>query len=276
MRNLWRLIYRYHVFLVFMLLQSIALALLVNNNNYQQASFINSSNSLVGGIFKQRSKISEYLRLQALNDTLAKENALLRSQRSGAFLPLSDAVIIVNDTVHVRRYVHLPAKVVNNSVNRKNNFITIDKGSLTGVQPEMGVVAHGALVGIVKDVSEHFSAVMPIINNNFSASVRIKDQGYFGRLVWEGHDPEVAKVIEIPKHIQLQIGDTVVTTGYSSYFPEDILVGTVKQFEIPEGGNFYKIDIKLSTNFRKLRHIEVIHHLLVDEQRQLEESLESK
>lgn len=273
MRNLWQLIFRYHVFLVFIVLQSIALAHLVSNNNYQESSFLNSSNRLVGEIYEQRSKISEYLRLQALNDTLAKENALLRSQGSDSFMPLNDGLIIINDTVHVRRYAHLPAKVVNNSVTRKNNFITIDKGRLTGIQPEMGVVAHGALVGIVKDVSDHFSAVMPVINNNFSASVRIKDKGYFGRVIWEGHDPEIARVIEIPKHIELVVGDTVVTTGYSSYFPEDILVGFVHDFNVPEGENFYQIDIKLATNFRKLRHIEVIHHLLAEEQRELEESL---
>jgi rod shape-determining protein MreC len=270
MRNIGRLIYRYHIFLVFLALQLIAFALLVKNNNYQESVFINTSNHLIGTLYEKRAAFSDYLKLSDFNDELSAENAQLKSKQLENFMDLENGTIVVNDTLFVQRYEYLPAKVINNSVNTRNNYITLNKGSITGVKPEMGVVANGAMVGIIKDVSKHFSSVMPIINPNFTASIKLKKGNDFGMLAWKDKDPRYAQILEIPKHANVQIGDSVITTGFSSFFPEGLLVGTIAEIDAPEGENFYTIRLLLKTDFYKLSYVKVVSNLMKEEQLNLE------
>lgn len=270
MRNIGRLIYRYHIFLVFLCLQFIALAFLVKNNNFQQSVFINSSNDLIGSLYERRSAFSDYLKLSDFNDELSAENAQLKSRQLQNYIDLENGTIIVEDTLFVQRYEYLPAKVINNTVNTRNNFITLNKGRITGVKPEMGVVANGAMVGIVKDVSKHFCSVMPIINPNFTASIKLKRGNDFGMLAWKDKDPRYAHILEIPKHAAVAIGDTVVTTGFSSFFPEGLMVGSIAEIDAPEGENFFTIKILLSTDFYKLSYVDIVSNLMKEEQLELE------
>lgn len=270
MRSLWQLIYRFHVLLVFIGLEVLAVALLIRNNNYQRAVFIDSSNQLVGTLYERRTEISEYLKLQSINEKLARENALLKSEAPESFLKLTDNLALVDDTLYLQRYAYMPARVINNSVNRVNNYITIDKGLQNGINKEMGVVSKGNVVGIVKDISDHFASVMPLINVNFTLGVKLSQSEAFGRVIWNGDDPTIARVIEVPRYANPLRGDTVVTSGYSSYFPEGMMVGTIENYSIPEGENFYEIEIRLSTPFHELSYVDVVHHLLQDEQLKLE------
>ncbi len=270
MRSLWQLIYRFHVLLVFIGLEVLAVALLIRNNNYQRAVFIDSSNQLVGTLYERRTEISEYLKLQSINEKLARENALLKSEAPESFLKLTDNLSLVDDTLYLQRYAYMPARVINNSVNRVNNYITIDKGLQNGINKEMGVVSKGNVVGIVKDISDHFASVMPLINVNFTLGVKLSQSEAFGRVIWNGDDPTIAQVIEVPRYANPLRGDTVVTSGYSSYFPEGMMVGTIENYSIPEGENFYEIEIRLSTPFHELSYVDVVHHLLQDEQLKLE------
>lgn len=274
MRSLWQLIFRYHVFLLFLLLQGLALALLIRSNNYHYASYVSASNRITGTLYERRAVIAEYLRLQTVNEELARENALLRSEQPASFLKLGDNIYLYEDTLYLRRYAYAPARVINNSVKRPRNYITLDKGRRNGIDRGMGVVSHEGVVGIVKDVSEHFAVVMPIINTGFSLSVKLNRSNAFGSLSWDGKNPAMIRMNDVPRYANPIRGDTVSTTGFSAYFPEGITVGVVESYRIPEGENFYEIEVRLSTPFHQLSYVDVITNLLGEEQRELEAAID--
>lgn len=276
MRSLWQLIYRYHIFLVFLLLEVAAIALLIRNNNYQRATFVHSANQVTGNLYEKRTEIAEYLKLQSINEELAKENARLRTAKGPNYQKLTDDLYLREDTLYLLKYEYLSGRVINNSVNRPNNYITIDKGSKNGIQKEMGVVAKGSVVGIVKDVSDNFASVMPLINTNMRVGVKLKRSGETGEVQWDGSDPAFATARDISRSANPLKGDSIITSGFSTYFPEGILVGTVENYRIPEGENFYVIDIRLTTPFHQLTYIEVIHNILADEQLELEANQEEQ
>jgi|AntRauTorcE11897_2_1112592.scaffolds.fasta_scaffold16705_1 rod shape-determining protein MreC len=272
MRNLIQLIFRYHVFLLFLLLQVVAFALLFYNNRYHQTAYLSSANELVGDLYSKRNAVEDYMKLSEINDELALENALLKSRQRRAFYDLNENLILSeNDSLFRQQFVYTSAKVVNSSVSKRQNYITIDKGRNHDIAPEMGVVANNSLVGVVKDVSDHYAVVMPMVNTNFRVSVKLKKSGEFGQARWTGNDPGVAEVDDIPKHAKIEVGDTIVTTGYSTFFPENVTVGTVRTKVINEGENFYSLTINLSTDFSSLSYVDVIINLLKEERENLEE-----
>ena len=271
MKNIGQLIYRYHIFLIFLALQVAALWLLVQNNNYQRSTFINSTNSIVANLYDKRDEFSGFIKLRDRNDELKKENAQLRTYTLGNFNKLEDDVIEINDTLYFQQYAYIPAKVINLSLNSRNNFVTLNKGSILGIIPGMGVTSDGKIVGFVKDVSAHFSSVMPVINSNFEASVKLKKSNELGRLVWDEINPRYARVFEIPNHARISVGDTLITSGFGTYFPEGSLVGVIEEASVPKGHNFYEIKIKLFVDFYKLGYVEVVQYLLKDEQIKLEQ-----
>lgn len=274
MRNLIYLIYRYHVFLLFLLLQVVAFSFLFYNNRFHQTAYLSSANHLVGDLYSRRNAVAEYLELSEINDRLALENALLRSRQREAYYDLNENLILSeDDSLFRQQFVYTSAKVVNNTVGKRQNFITIAKGSNHDIGPEMGVVSNNNLVGVVKEVSDHFAVVIPMINTSFKVSVKLKKSGEFGQARWLGNDPTVAEVNDIPKHAKIEVGDSIVTTGYSSFFPENVMLGTVKSKEINEGENFYTIKVNLSTDFHSLSYVDVIINLLKEERENLEEGV---
>lgn len=273
MRSLWQLIFRYHVFLLFLILQGVAFFLLVRSNSFHHNTWLSSSNAVVSAMYSRRAVVSEYLRLQSVNEELARENALLKSERPAAFLKLSDNMYLHEDTIHLRRYEYTSAKVINNSINRPKNYITIDRGSQNGIDVGMGVVNNGSVVGIVKNVSKHFAVVMPLINTGFRLSVKLSRTNAFGSLEWDGIDPTIIRMNDVPRYANPLKGDTVITTGFSAYYPEGMLVGTVESYRIPEGENFYEMEIRLATEYYRLSYVEVIRNLLSEEQRELENAV---
>lgn len=265
MRNLFQLIYRYHVFLIFLVLLLSSFLLLVNNNRYHRAVFLGSANEAIGEIYSKRSEISEYLKLKNMNDSLARENTLMRNTDRSYFIPLNDDMVLINDSMQQRMYRFISAKVINNSTHRQKNLITVNRGSRHGIKPDMGVVQGDHMVGIVREVSENFSVVIPIINNSFKASVRLKGSREIGLLRWSGNDPRYAIIEDIPKHTNVAQGDTVISTGFSNYFPEGIITGTVESSEVPEGENFYNIKLKLAAPFSQLNYVEIVENLMKEE-----------
>lgn len=274
MRNLFQLIYRYHVFLIFLLLFILSISLLVSHNRYHRAVFLGSTNEAIGEIYSRRSELSEYLKLRQQNDSLARENAILRGKDRSYYLPLNDEMALINDSLHLRMYRFISAKVINNSTHRQKNLITIDRGSRHGIQPEMGVINNDNMIGIVKEVSENFSVIIPIINNSFKASVRLKGSREIGLLRWSGNDPQYAIVEDIPKHTVVEVGDTVISTGFSKYFPEGIITGVVASHEIKEGDNFHSIKLRLSASFAQLYYVDVVDNLMKSEIEGLEQQIQ--
>lgn len=220
--------------------------------------------------------MKEYINLKENNSSLAKENASLKSLLPESFYDNSALRTAVKDTQYFQQYTFINARVVNNSVSRRNNFITLDKGSAHGIQKDMGVISSSGVVGIVKDVSTHYCTVMSVLHKNTKISTRFKNSNYFGSLVWNGENSREATFLEIAKHVKFKQGDTLVTTVYSSIFPEGIMVGTVKSSELKAGDNFYKITVSLSTNFDNLSHVYIVDNLYKNEQLDLENATLSK
>jgi rod shape-determining protein MreC len=272
MKNLFQFLWRNNYTIFFVLLEALSISLIVRNNHFQNATAFNSSNYVVGSVMEMVSNIREYISLKTTNRYLAGENARLRTLLSAC----QDASGFDRvNTVEGARYQYTPCRVINNSVYRQANYLTLDKGSLDGITEEMGVISSLGVVGIVKNVSPHFSTVMSLLHKDASISARFRKNNYFGPLSWDGDDPGYATLRDIARHVKITVGDTIVTTSYSSIFPADIPIGTVASYEAAPGENFYAVRVKLATDFRNLDYVYVIHNILGPEQLELEEKSEA-
>lgn len=216
------------------------------------------------------SYVTDYMNLKTTNHDLAYENAQLMNSLPGGLYDKAVQAIVVKDTLLIQQYSYIPAKVINNSTTRRNNYLTLNRGTTHGIQREMGVITGSGVVGIVKDVSEHYCTVMSLLHKNTRISAKFKHNNYFGSLVWDGTDAGVADLKDIARHVQLKKDDTIVTTNYSALFPENILVGTVLSFESKAGDNFYNIKVKLSANFSNITYVYIVNNILKKEQLELE------
>jgi rod shape-determining protein MreC len=276
MRNILLFIVRNHVFFIFMFLESLALTLTVQSSSFHSSSWFNTSNAMVGKIYSLNTKVTEYLRLTSVNRQLAAENALLREMLRQSKYVSSDScdAISVADTVYHQKYSYIPAKVVHFTVNKQSNFMTLDRGSAQGVRPEMAVICPDGVVGIVKDASENYSTVLPILNRKSSISARLRGLDYFGALRWDGRDPQLLQLHDIPIHVELKEGMEVETSGLSAMFPEGISIGTIVNFGQNTGENFHEIAVKLNTDPRTLHTVYVVNNRMREEQLNLEATIE--
>jgi len=280
MKNLFRLIYRYHVVLLFVLLETLSLSMVVTYNNYQRATFFDSSNFITGTLFEKFSSIFQIFQFKQVNIKMAEENAILRAALQEHLLKSNPGTYHASDSIYLPRiakdssiravYRFSTARVINNSVNQQHNFITINKGRHDGVKPDMGVIANGQVVGLVTNVSENFSTVISLLNSRWKISAKIKRNDYFGSLSWDGKDYRRVQLNEIPYHVPVQNGDTVVSTGYSSSFPEGLIIGTISDFSIGTGSNFYKIEVMLAADFKNLVVVGLVENKQLNEIKQLE------
>jgi rod shape-determining protein MreC len=272
MRNLILFLTRNYYIILFLSLESLSIFLLIQNNHFQRAHFLNSSNVIAGNIYETYSGITDYFGLETTNKKLAEENAVLRNQLRQSFSSETNPSITVKNNLTKQQYVYLVAKVVNNSTNRKKNYLTLNLGSKQGVKTEMAVISSDGIVGIVRDVSDNFCSVMSVLHDNTRIPVNIKKFGENSILTWNNNDEWHASMERIPSHLQLSKGDTVVTSSYSSIFPEGIMVGTIENFEKIAGNTFYNVTIKLSTDFNRLSYVNVVSNLMKDEQTTLEKA----
>lgn len=207
------------------------------------------------------------------NKDLAEENVMLKNLILHSKRPNKDSIITFNDSLTQVNYKFIAARIINNSVNKVKNYITLNKGTEDGIEQEMGVVSPRGVVGKIIQCSKHYSVVIPIINPRLRISTKIAKNNFFGSLVWDGEDPQIARLEEIPHHVSIDIGDQLITSGYSGTFPGGILVGTIKDYKRIEGENFYDITVKLSVNFNNLSYVEVIDNQTINEQLRLEKDL---
>ena len=261
MRNLTEFLARHYHWLLFVILEAAGITLLFSYNNYQSSVFFSTANSVSGKCLEWTSKFTSYFNLAETNRQLTLRNTLLEQQLGSAMRTIGK---LTGDTALTRaeippQYTTISAKVVQNSINRTDNLITIDKGSADGVKKDMGVVSGTGVVGIVYLVGTHYSVVMPLLNSKSSVSCTIRKRGYFGYLHWQGPDSQYAYVEDVPRHAHYVKGDIIETSGYSSVFPKGITVGKVLcTFNSPDGLSF-RIKIKLSTDFSNLHDVCVIN-----------------
>jgi rod shape-determining protein MreC len=265
MERLFIFFYQYRAFFTFLVFEVVCAWLVIENNQYQSARFFNSSNGMVANLNNISQDVREYFLLRNINSTLAEENAMLRS-RLEQFKQVqqnSDSLSRRDSTV-IKQFDFISAKVVNNSVNRFTNYLTINKGADAGVRPGMAVISPLGAVGKVKTVSDHFSVVTSILHKDYKLSVLMTRTGYFGSVSWDGVDPDFAQLNFVPRHVNPAKGDTVVTSAYNAVFPEGIMVGVIESVKQNET-LFYDLTLKLSQDFRKLSYVEVVQSHLKNE-----------
>lgn len=274
MKNLLDFLARYNHWLLFIILEVASFVLLFQFNNYQGSVWFSSANAVSGKVFEWSASVEQFFALTKVNEDLTQRNLLLEQQvrlltdsiqqRDGAAaMPQSRQLQLLAD------YRLIPAKVVSNTVNRRDNFITIDKGAKDGVKKDMGVVCGNGVVGIVYLVSDHYSILLPVLNSQSNISCTIKGRGYFGYLHWTGGATNLAYVDDIPRHAHFKLYDQVVTSGYSSVFPPGILVGKILHVYNSSDGLSYRLNVKLSTDFANLRDVCVIDNTAMAEQIQI-------
>lgn len=275
MRALFIILWRNNFTLVFLALEVFSFYLLMQNSNFQNASMLNSANAVVGRTMEGVNYVKEYIQLKDNNLALAEENARLRNSLKEASYDNDTLKNTISDSINHQQYNYITAKVINNSVNRRNNYLTLSKGSLEGIKPEMGVICSDGIVGIVKQVSPHFCTVMSMLHKDSRISAKIKRNDFFGSLIWEGGSPFFASLKEIDKTVPVQKGDTIITTAYSSIYPAGIMIGRVTDSRVAAGSNFHDIEVHLSTQFQKLSHVYIVNNILKEEQRTIEENNKS-
>ena len=270
MRSLFRFLLRNYFVMMFLALEVVSFSLMVSYNNYQRVTFINSSNDVVGTIYERFSHFDDYFSLSRTNARLAAENAALRKQLQMRIALQEKYPVNRPDTVDAPAYYFTSAKVISNSVNKQFNYITLNKGSRQGIKPDMGIISADGVVGVITNVSPNYSTGLSLLNKRLSIPAKITKNNYFGALVWDGEHSNTADLKEIPFHIMVNVGDTVVTSGYSSIFPEGLMIGTITKWEQDPGTNFYNIKVELSTNFRTLKYVEVVRNTKQAELKKLE------
>ena len=270
MERLFIFFYQYRAFFSFLILEVICAWLIIENNQYQGARFFNSSSSMVASLNNLSQDVREYFLLRSINSTLAEENAYLRSklEQYNQLAQVTGGNVITDSTI-LKQFDFISAKVVNNSVNRFTNYLTINKGSDDGIAPGMAVISPSGAVGKVKTVSDHYSVVMSILHVDYRISVILTRTQHFGSARWDGRDPDYLKLEFVPRHVNPLKGDTLVTSSYNAIFPEGIMVGVIEDIQQDET-LFYDLKVKLSQDFRKLSFVEVVRSHLKHEQDSLE------
>jgi rod shape-determining protein MreC len=269
MRSLLNFLARYNNLIIFLILEGISVYLLSTGNNYHNTRILNGVRNLTSGIEEKISNTQTYLNLRNINTALAGENIALKNKIEQLVKGDNSLFSPITDTVHRQQYQHTSAEVITNSVTRQKNFFTINKGISQGMQTDMAVTSENSVAGVIVGCSGNYSVAMSLLNLDFKLSARIKSNGYFGSLNWDGRDYGHTVLSDIPQHVKVIKGDTIETTGYSAIFPEGIMIGTVSDFE-KKGGDFYKITVALATDFRKLHYVDVIGNMKKTEQLELE------
>jgi rod shape-determining protein MreC len=258
MYNLRRFILKHHFVILFILLEVISVLLLARSQNFHRNRMISSSNYMVGKVYEWSSEIGNYFRLNTANEQLAEENAQLRMQLSIVY----DTSTCHYDIDHGDTlYKYIPAQVVNNSTNQVNNYIIINKGAVDGIERDMSVISTDGIVGVVTDVSRHYASIMSLLHSKSIVGVRFKTNQEIAGLKWETNNYRYGMVEDIPTHIVLQKGDTVLTSSHSYIFPKDLMVGTVEEFYPTAVDALSKAKIQFATDFATLRHVYVIKDL---------------
>ncbi len=271
MRNLSFLLQKFGFILLFLLLEGAAFFLILQRTNFQKVAFLNSTNELTGQVYSYYGSFKEYFYLQKENQMLAEENVRLysliqQSLRNFAAQPKG------TDSSYRQVFTYTPCKVINNSLSKSQNYFTIDAGSAQGIKPDMGIISPGGIAGVVRGVSPNFAVCMSVLNTNFPVSVQTRKQKEAGTLIWDGQSPVYSKLIGIPNHVNIQVGDTIETTGFS-LFPEGIQAGFVAGYKIDPDDGSYIILLRLSTSFTSMRQVYALDYIYKREQKQLEDSV---
>lgn len=272
MQNLLRFFYVYRAFFIFLLLETYCLYHIVTNKSYHKSTYLNATQAWSSGIYTFFDDLSQYLNLSNENNNLAEENAILRKHLE-AFLSVDELPMgLVTDSMLQNKFEVIPAKVINNPVNLIDNYFTINKGKEDGVKERMGVITNKGVVGVVKDVSEHFSIAMSLMNTQLRVPAKIKGQYQFGYVQWNGDNINETQLWNISNYLDVKKGDTVTSTSSSHKFPENTKIGVVKDIVSVKGKPYYDINVVLTNDIQQLHYVYLIENKFKKEQKKLEKN----
>ncbi|MCB0628647.1 MAG: rod shape-determining protein MreC [Saprospiraceae bacterium] len=263
---------RFGNWVTFLILEAISLALVVEYNQYQNEIFIHSANVLTGNLNEGTHSIGQYFSLTGENERLQQENSKLLAEVNALkqLLPPQDSSIHAPE-LHSPRFEFIPAKVINKTLLGQNNYFTINLGRHDSIDVNMGVIGDQGLVGIVTNVSKHHAKVMTLLHPLARISASIQGQSFYGSLSWDGHDPYHMILEDIPKEADINIGDNIITSGYSNLFPPDIIIGTIESADNKAGDGGHTITVKLINDLSSLTYAYVLKDRMKEDLKQLEE-----
>ncbi|GAB2477463.1 rod shape-determining protein MreC [Algoriphagus taiwanensis] len=265
MLRILQFLYRLRAFLLFILLEVIAIWMVVTNNSPQGAAFFNSSNAVIGSVLKKQADLVQFFSLAEANESLTEENALIRSQLTFLTYP-SDSMHLPLDSALEATYEFRGARVIANSLRFAQNYLTLNKGKKHGVKPGMGVFNPDGVVGRVKSVSENYSVAFSLLNTGLLLSAKIKSTNDLVSVQWDGKNSLEANLLYVPRHVITNPGDTVITSGFNAVFPEGIPIGIISEVNPDnEDPNYLKIRIKLSTDFSKVSYVYLVENTQFEE-----------
>ncbi|MBK8625031.1 MAG: rod shape-determining protein MreC [Saprospiraceae bacterium] len=271
MYNVIQLFAKYGAHILFIILEVVCFALIINYNKTQKDIFLNSSNVFAAKLSEQQNKILQFTNLKAQNDSLMRENAtlienIITSEYLTDKIPAADSLL--------NQYTLIPTIISSTTIHKRNNYLTLNKGYREGIRSDMGVIAsHKGIVGIVRNISENYSQVISLLHSQTKISCAIKNRMGHGSLVWKNMDPLRMTLESIPKHETIAIGDTVITSGYSTMFPKGILVGKIETYNVIPGSNSYNITVKLFNDLTNIKYAYVIQNRFAAEQATLEKEV---
>lgn len=282
MNSIFQFLYKHLHWIVFVALEVVCFVLLFSYNSFQGSIYLSTANRATARLVSGKDRVTSYFGLAEKNRDLVTQNAQLQQR----ILELEAAVSMHHldslahaetmEQIHRTGYNIISAQVVDKSINKTNNYLTIDKGEAEGVKPDMGIMGVNGIVGVVYKCSKHYSLVLPILNSKSSVSCKVLGSDYFGYLRWEGGDARYAKVYDLPRYTTVEIGDTIVTSGNSTFFPSGLPVGIVEEKLPSADGLYVTLKVMLSTEFARLEHVFVMGKMDAEEYAILQESLNPK
>lgn len=272
MQQIIYFIKKFRYFLLFITLEILAIFFTIQHHSYHKSKFVNSANVISGSVYSKINSINEFFYLKFENHLLIEENTRLKNLLEKKEIEYNkDNFTVIDTSKYFQKYEYLVAKVINNNFTKKNNFLTINKGTNDGLIADLGVINSNGIIGVIKNVSSRFSTVLSILNSNSKINIRLKNSDHFGTLVWDGKDYNISQITDIPRQAVIKVGDTIISGGKSAIFPEGINVGVIKDFKF-ENNQYLEINVTLFNDMSSLGYVQVVKNLQKKEQLNLEQN----
>jgi rod shape-determining protein MreC len=272
MQQIIYFIRKFRYFLLFILLEILAFIFIIQHHSYHNSKFVNSANSITGGVYSTVSNVNDFFKLKSENKRLIEENTRIKNLLNKQDLNYDSTSFKINDSAkYGQKYEYTFAKIINNNYTNRNNSLTLNKGSKLGITSDLGVINSNGIIGVTKSISKNYSTVLSILNNNSKINVRLKNSNHFGTLVWNGEDYNILQLIDIPRQAHIKEGDTIITGGKSAIFPEGITIGAIKDFNF-ENNQYQNINIVLFNDMSAIGYVQIVKNLERIEQINLEKN----
>ena len=273
MQQLIYFIRKFRYFLLFILLEIVAFIFIIQHHSYHKSKFVNSANTITGGVYNTVSSVNDFFNLKTENQQLIEENTLLKNILNKRELDLNKDNFILNDSAkYGQKYEYSYGKIINNNYTNRNNTLTLNKGTNQGITSDLGVINSKGIIGVTKSTSNNYATVLSILNTKSMINVRLKNSNHYGTLFWNGKDYNVLQLIDIPRQAKIKVGDTIITGGKSAIFPEGIKIGAVQDFKF-ENSQYKNIDILLFNDMSAIGYVQIVKNLERVEQQNLESNI---